>query len=219
VNELEIECVSCHSIRGVGETIAPDLTEFGAYTEHEFELTHDMRFVEGHHDMYNWTLEHFINPQKVTPGDEETGQEPTIMPDFEFNKEQAHALTVFVFSLKPSIIPGKYQYSEIKALKKQARPEGPTFIREFEESFGEFDELPPGKQLFVASKCWFCHKINGKGGKVGPDLTKVGSRRTKAWLLNHFNTLDERKDHPMSGRFNFTEQQVEDLTDYLSSLK
>ncbi|GMT42719.1 MAG: hypothetical protein IEMM0002_1130 [bacterium] len=112
-NELEIECVACHTIRGVGEVMAPDLTEFGSRTEHEFEQTHDLNYVEGKKTIYAWTFQHFLDPVKITPGDPETDTEPTIMPDFEFTNEQAHALTTFVLSLKPSMVPVKYQFKEL----------------------------------------------------------------------------------------------------------
>lgn len=109
-NEMGIECVVCHTIRGEGETVAPELTEYGARTEHEFEQTHDMSYVEGEKNMYNWTYQHFLDPEKITPGDPEMDIEPTIMPDFEFTNKQAHALTAFTFSMKPSSIPAKYLY-------------------------------------------------------------------------------------------------------------
>lgn len=217
-NEMDIECVSCHKIRGVGEVMAPDLSAFGKFTEHTFARTHDMKHVEGKKDMYNWTFQHFLDPEKITPGDPATGQEPTIMPNFELTKEQAQALTVFVFSLAPSELPAKYQYKEPTPREKELKAK-PSFIKTFEATFDDFDTLPPGQQLFIASKCWFCHKINGKGGKVGPDLSKIGAKKSKKDLVKFFETLDKREKHPMSGRFKFQDQQIDDLVEYLVSLK
>ena len=67
---------------------------------------------------------------------------------------------------------------------KQAQAAG------MEESQGESEEvqvLPaaptaaavdPGFELFQKYSCIACHAYDGQGGQVGPDLTKVGSRRT-----------------------------------------
>lgn len=38
-----------------------------------------------------------------------------------------------------------------------------------------------GKAVFKSS-CVSCHTINGVGGKVGPNLSKIGSKRSIAWL-------------------------------------
>ncbi|MDX1944702.1 MAG: HEAT repeat domain-containing protein [Pirellulaceae bacterium] len=42
-----------------------------------------------------------------------------------------------------------------------------------------------GKQIFFGRKaaCSACHKVGSEGGKVGPDLTKVGERRSERDLL------------------------------------
>jgi len=43
-----------------------------------------------------------------------------------------------------------------------------------------------GKTIFfehAAAACMRCHKINGEGGEVGPDLSKVGSRQPREYLL------------------------------------
>ena len=217
-NEMDIECVSCHTIRGVGEVIAPNLSAFGKLTEHAFARTHEMKHVEGKKNKYNWTFQHFLNPEKITPGDPKTGQEPTIMPNFELTKEQARSLVVFVFSLEPSNIPAKYLYSEPTLRDKELMAK-PSFIKSFEATFDNFDDLPPGQKLFIASQCWFCHKINGKGGRVGPDLSKIGAKKSRKYLVKFFKSMDRHKEPPMAGRFKFQDQQIDDLVSYLVSLK
>jgi predicted adenine nucleotide alpha hydrolase (AANH) superfamily ATPase len=115
-------CVGCHPIlvghgvrvpseRWTG-VIAPDISIYGESNEHEFEQTHDMRFIEGKHSKYSWTKEHFLDPVKVMPGDEETGRLPTIMPNFKLSDEEAHALSIFVMTMKLSDIPAKFWYKE-----------------------------------------------------------------------------------------------------------
>jgi putative heme-binding domain-containing protein len=47
-----------------------------------------------------------------------------------------------------------------------------------------------GAQLFAA-QCATCHRVAGKGGRLGPDLTRVGSARSHAALVREIRTPDE----------------------------
>src|SRR5262249_5099539 len=53
----------------------------------------------------------------------------------------------------------------------------------------ELDKLPgnadAGKEVFLSKKasCYACHRAVGRGGDIGPDLSKIGAFRTKAELL------------------------------------
>jgi mono/diheme cytochrome c family protein len=47
-------------------------------------------------------------------------------------------------------------------------------------------ELARGQQVFEDSGCRGCHKLNGVGGVIGPELDKVGARRSPEWLKKHF---------------------------------
>jgi mono/diheme cytochrome c family protein len=49
-------------------------------------------------------------------------------------------------------------------------------------------ELARGQQVFEASGCRGCHKLGGSGGNLGPELDKVGARRSPDWLKKHFVT-------------------------------
>lgn len=41
-----------------------------------------------------------------------------------------------------------------------------------------------GEALFVgAARCSSCHIVNGRGGRLGPELTMVGSSRSRAYLI------------------------------------
>lgn len=122
-------CVGCHpmldgdreripSERWTG-VIGPDLSIFGESTDHEFEQSHDTHVLDGGHTKYDWTKEHFLNPVKVMPGNEETGVLPTIMPNFKLTDEEAHALSIFVMTMEPSEIPAEYWYKEPKRKKPE----------------------------------------------------------------------------------------------------
>ena len=47
-----------------------------------------------------------------------------------------------------------------------------------------------GQQLF-AKQCQNCHRVAGKGGRIGPDLSRVGSARTRAALIREIRTPHE----------------------------
>jgi cbb3-type cytochrome oxidase cytochrome c subunit len=49
-------------------------------------------------------------------------------------------------------------------------------------------ELAQGQGLFETSGCRGCHKLGGVGGNIGPELDKVGTRRSPEWLKKHFLT-------------------------------
>ncbi len=39
-----------------------------------------------------------------------------------------------------------------------------------------------GESVFKKKRCNLCHQISGKGGRVGPDLSQVGSDRDEDWI-------------------------------------
>ncbi len=47
-------------------------------------------------------------------------------------------------------------------------------------------QLARGEQLFETVGCRGCHKLAGVGGIVGPELDRVGARRSPDWLKQHF---------------------------------
>jgi putative heme-binding domain-containing protein len=47
-----------------------------------------------------------------------------------------------------------------------------------------------GQQLF-AKQCQNCHRVAGKGGRIGPELSRVGSARTRAALVREIRTPHE----------------------------
>jgi cytochrome c oxidase cbb3-type subunit III len=54
-----------------------------------------------------------------------------------------------------------------------------------------------GQALFKSSGCSTCHMINGEGGDVGPDLSRIGSMRGPTYL--HKKLLDPGADLPTTG--------------------
>lgn len=114
-------CRGCHKINGKGGNIGPELTGLGSKTELAFALIHDFAYVEGPHTMAQWIYEHFLDPQKIVPGNPELNYAPTIMPKFGFTPEQAKALTIYVLSLRdPKVDNIPYEYIAKKRLAKSS---------------------------------------------------------------------------------------------------
>ena len=87
---------------------------------------------------------------------------------------------------------------------------------------GEVEEKrSEGAKLFALQGCQGCHMINGVGGKIGPDLSHIGKDRPDAqWHIKHLK--DPAAVHPGSAMPAFstlTEDQLEELAEYLVSLK
>jgi nitric oxide reductase subunit C len=81
-------------------------------------------------------------------------------------------------------------------------------------------EAMPGEALFRSEGCIACHRIEGEGGTVGPDLTKVGARRDKTWIEAQIR--NPRSHNPISTMPSFAKlsaKDIGDLADYLAGLR
>ncbi len=77
-----------------------------------------------------------------------------------------------------------------------------------------------GAQLFRNGRCQECHTINGKGGSAGPNLTAVGSRRSREYIIEQIkNPKSHNPNSEMPSFDSLPEKDINDLADYLSSLK
>ena len=70
----------------------------------------------------------------------------------------------------------------------------------YAKSVIEENSVPPGSPevagriLMERKRCIRCHKIEGEGGLVGPDLTKVALRKDLAWMSSYLE--DPRSINP-----------------------
>jgi ubiquinol-cytochrome c reductase cytochrome b subunit len=76
-----------------------------------------------------------------------------------------------------------------------------------------------GRHLFETNGCTACHSINGKGGTVGPDLTHVGSKRDRDWLIRHFRDPQAVSPGSIMPKITLPKDELNQLTDYMLSLK
>jgi cytochrome c oxidase subunit 2 len=87
-----------------------------------------------------------------------------------------------------------------------------------------------GKQTFLAQSCVNCHTIRGTSaqGRFGPDLTHVAARKTIAAGTIELNRMNLRRwiNDPQQSKpgclmpaFGLSDQNVDQITDYLMSLR
>jgi cytochrome c2 len=89
----DLHCSGCHEVAPGDGSMAPALAAFADKDTGLFDFTH----IDGDHSRQNWVLEHFRNPQKVTPG--------SPMSIYALNDEQVKALTTYVLSLSEKDFP------------------------------------------------------------------------------------------------------------------
>ena len=76
-----------------------------------------------------------------------------------------------------------------------------------------------GRILYDKNGCTACHSIYGKGGKLGPDLTHVGSKRDADWLMRHFKDPQSVSPGSIMPKVFLQDRELKELTDYMLSLK
>ena len=125
-------CLGCHKARGVGGIIGPDLTEQGEKTKHEYSFQN----VRGEQTVSNWLMEHFRDPEMVSPGSQ--------MLSIELEEPDLEALATLVMGLSKPDIP--FEYFTITTLNE----------------FKGIRELMQGEAGY-AYLCSACHGKEGEG--------------------------------------------------------
>jgi mono/diheme cytochrome c family protein len=75
-----------------------------------------------------------------------------------------------------------------------------------------------GRRLVEEKGCIGCHSIGGKGGGIGPALDQVASRRDAQWINAHFRNPAAVSPGSVMPQYNFSEQEIRALTEFLLSL-
>jgi len=90
-----------------------------------------------------------------------------------------------------------------------------TYIRSVEKkvSTAEMGNAAHGKELFYgAAACGTCHMVNGKGGRLGPDLSSVGSSRSFEALVESMRNPSKRLAEGISEPLKDFSQEYETAT-------
>jgi cytochrome c1 len=124
------------------------------------------------------------------------------MPQFNLTPQQIDAITTALLSLND---------------RSRALPPSLTVPAAAASTY-----QPAGKagQLMHDMACFSCHRINGHGSDLAPDLTWEGSSVQRTWLqsfLKNPNTLRPALIRRMP-RFNLTDGEISELTDYIMTV-
>ncbi|HXX01071.1 MAG TPA: c-type cytochrome [Candidatus Acidoferrales bacterium] len=188
-------CASCHEIAGIKkpENFAPDLSSTTQRIGSK-PIT-QLIFLPGMpHTLPDYIAGKIRQPRAFSPG--------LKMPQYAFTPAQIDALTTALLALndRSATLP--------PSLAVPATPES--------------DYQPAGKagKLMTDLACFSCHRINGHGGDMAPDLTWEGSSVQRDWLVQFFKnpgTLRPALIRRMP-RFNLADGEINELTDYIMTV-
>jgi len=113
------------------------------------------------------------------------------MPPIQLSDSQLNALAAFLLKLNPD--------------NASALDNTPAFAAD-------------GAQVYQASHCAGCHKINGVGMTVGPPLNGLAKRQTRSWVMEHFADPEKLSPGSIMPPYRFSQKDLDNLTAYLFSL-
>jgi len=145
-------CRACHVINGFGGTIGPDLTEVGEKPPEQYEMSR----LSGQRTAFAWHVAHFKDPRALSEG--------TVMPNFNFNSDQAQSLAMLMLSWRRNDVPARYVAGAPR-----------TDPRNAEELKAEAAMKSGPGGWFVQTGCFVCHSIAAlrvkSPAQIGPDLS------------------------------------------------
>lgn len=171
-----------------------------------------------------------------------SGYPPEIQRDFRLFKEKCSECHSIGSSLKLSMSPSQWNYW---VGQMEAMPSSHTNDKEAQEilAFLNYDEthrkaaakavapvntsqnqnpgqdaVDRGRQFYIAQNCDLCHTIGDKGGSIGPPLDNVGNTQTRQALITRMQGRRAGTLMPPLPK-ETTDQQINDLVDYLLTLK
>jgi len=190
----EYGCLGCHDPVGqeaVGGKVGADLTFFGDKPLENFDFGDVLDIPR--------TKEAWVKAKLQNPRIFSTERIQLKMPDFGLDGRQAASLSTVLLG-----------FTEDQPPDRLIRPRQP------ESSYD-----PPGEfgRVVRELNCLTCHKINGRGGTIAPDLSYEGSRANTEWLKKFFRnpttlrpTLVERMP-----KFYLPDQEIEILVNYIKT--
>jgi cytochrome c2 len=115
------------------------------------------------------------------------------MPNFRLERDEIDALSHYLYS----------------------RSVPPQLRRAIETASNEpAGDSARGKTLFAESRCISCHTFDGKGNGSAPELGKVASRATRAWLLAFLRDPHAFNPQTRMPHYNFSDGDLHDLVAY-----
>ena len=187
---VEKGCASCHSIEGVApqKDFGPDLSAVGGKNASELEFGKSK--IQRH--LVSYLQAKLQDPTSVNAA--------ARMPQYNWTPTDLDAVTVALLSMKGPPQTSALQNLVVPKKEKEFHPTG---------AFGE---------VYERYKCYTCHKFDGYGGDLAPDLSFEGSRAQRQWIadfLKNPQTLRPTLVLRMP-QFNMSEKDAATLADYMT---
>ena len=81
------------------------------------------------------------------------------------------------------------------------------------------DPVEQGKRYFMDNGCYGCHTVGKMGTPIGPDLSKVGAKYSRAYIERWVRDPSAQRPSAHMPTLELSEQQVKSLAAFLSSLR
>jgi len=75
-----------------------------------------------------------------------------------------------------------------------------------------------GAKLFTRKGCAACHMVNGVGGKLGPPLNGLSSRRNEEWVRENFVHPQKMAPGTIMPAYPFSEAEMKNMIGYLFTI-
>ena len=122
------------------------------------------------------------------------------MPQYSWNQSDLDAVTTALLSMKGPPATSALQNLVVPRQEAEFRPSG---------SFAE---------VYERYKCYTCHKFNGYGGDLAPDLSFEGSRAQRQWIVDFLKNPQTLRPTLIlrMPQFNMSDKDASTLADYMT---
>jgi len=187
---LDKGCGSCHSIEGLNpqRDFGPDLSALGGKNASEL----DFGAAQIPRNLVSYIQAKLQDPASVNPA--------ARMPQYNWNPSDLDAITTALLSMKGAPATSALQNLIVTRKEVAFHPAG---------SFGE---------VYERYKCYTCHKFNGYGGNLAPDLTFEGSRAQRQWIVDFLKNPQTLRPTLIlrMPQFNMSDKEAATLADYMT---
>ena len=84
---------------------------------------------------------------------------------------------------------------------------------------GSAAERTPGEKVFFDQGCHGCHTVGQAGTPIGPDLSRIGARHSRDYLVGWLKDPASQDPRAHMPRIRLSASEIERLATYLSSLR
>jgi len=186
---LEKGCASCHAVEGVSpqKDFGPDLSSLGGKNVSQLEF--------GSANIPRNILA-YIQAKITDPLSVNTAAR---MPQYRLTPADLDAITTALLSMTGNPSSSALERLIVPRPRAEFRPAG---------KFGA---------VYERYKCYVCHRFNGYGGTLAPDLSFEGSRAQRQWTIDFMKSPQTLRPTLVfrMPQFNMTDQEAATIADYL----